>query len=94
MVFMSKRMIACDEAGFLISKERDDKLSFREKISLRIHLMTCHFCRKYEKQIKQLHNLLGIYREEHTHEEALYTMSAKRKDVILHTLEQELDPGK
>ena len=64
MVFMSKRMIACDEASFLISGSRDHRLGFKKWWKLKVHLLTCHICRKYARQIAQLHSLLDRYREE------------------------------
>jgi hypothetical protein len=64
MVFMSKRMIACDEASFLISGSRDHRLGFKKWWKLKMHLLTCHICRKYARQIAQLHSLLDRYRED------------------------------
>ena len=63
MVFMSKRMIACDEAGFLISYQHDNRLGFRKWWQLKIHLFTCHLCRKYDSQISQLNKAVDHYRE-------------------------------
>lgn len=64
MVFMSKRMIACDEAGFLISFRLDAKLSFKQQMQLKVHLMTCHLCRKYASQIAQLNSAVEKYRDD------------------------------
>jgi len=88
---MAKKMIACDEAGFLISKSRDAKLTFREKMGLKIHLMTCHLCRKYEKQIIQLNKLIGRYKEQCTHENCCQTLDDKARQDLLHLLQNELD---
>jgi phenylalanine-4-hydroxylase len=63
MVFMSRRMIACDEASFLISYRHDNRLGFRRQIQLKMHLLTCHLCRKYARQIEQLNLALERYRE-------------------------------
>lgn len=41
-------MITCEEASFLIDKEQYTPLSFKEKFDLKIHLMTCKFCRLYK----------------------------------------------
>ena len=78
MVFMSKRMIACDEAGFLISYRQDRRLGFRRWWSLKMHLLTCHLCRKYARQIEELSRILVRYHEtcesdictHHLHEES------------------------
>jgi hypothetical protein len=64
MVFMSKRMIACDEASYLISYQHDNPLGFRRWWQLKMHLLTCHLCRKYAHQIDQLNSAVDQYREE------------------------------
>ena len=63
MVFMSKRMIACDEASFLISYKEDNRLGLRRWWQLKMHLLTCHLCRKYASQIKQLNHAVVRFRE-------------------------------
>ena len=62
MVFMSKRMIACDEASFLISYKQDAQLGFKKWWQLKMHLLTCHLCRKYAHQIEQLNHSVEQYR--------------------------------
>lgn len=59
---MSKRMIACDEAGFLISFRQDKRLGLFQWMQLQMHLISCHFCRKYAVQIKQLDHKVAEYR--------------------------------
>jgi len=60
---MSRQMIACDEASFLISYRLDHRLGFRRWVQLRMHLITCHLCRKYAVQINQLKTAVEKYRE-------------------------------
>jgi hypothetical protein len=63
MEFMSKRMIACDEASYLVSLRQDQPIGCRKQMQLRMHLLTCHLCRKYVRQIRQLEQLMDQYRE-------------------------------
>lgn len=63
LVFLSKRMIACDEAGYLISLREDHSLGFRRWWQLKMHLLTCHLCRKYARQIGQLNHSMEVYRD-------------------------------
>jgi hypothetical protein len=77
MVFMSKRMIACDEASFLISLREDRKLNFRRWWQLKIHLLTCHLCRKYEKQIGELEYSLEVYRDGCSHESCTHHLPSE-----------------
>jgi len=62
MVFMSKRMIACDEASFLISYMKDNRLGMAKWMRLKMHLLSCHLCRKYAIQIDELDNTVSEYR--------------------------------
>lgn len=55
---MASMMIACDKASYLISRNIENKLSFKEKIQLKAHLLSCHLCRKYEKDINALNSYL------------------------------------
>lgn len=45
---MMKMMISCEHATHLIDKEQYTKISFKEKFDLKLHLMTCKFCRLYK----------------------------------------------
>ncbi len=69
MVFMSKRMIACDEASFLVSYRYDKRLGFKKWMQLKFHLITCHLCRIYASQINELNTAVDAYREETCSEE-------------------------
>lgn len=40
----------CRQATFLIEKKQIKKLTFRENVELRIHLMGCSVCRIFQKQ--------------------------------------------
>jgi len=53
---MMKTMISCDVATYLISKSRETNLNFKEKMDLKIHLLTCKACRLFGKQIDEMEN--------------------------------------
>jgi hypothetical protein len=42
--------LSCLKATELIEKKFHIKLSFREKLQLKLHKMMCEFCSRYEKQ--------------------------------------------
>ncbi|MFC2080061.1 hypothetical protein ACFLRQ_01160 [Bacteroidota bacterium] len=90
MTFMSRNMMACDEAGYLISKSYDSRLTLKKRIGLKIHLMTCHLCRKYEKQLKQLNRLVKGYKE-NIHDECHHHLDEKRKDSMSNCISKELE---
>ena len=91
MEYMSKRMIACDEASFLISYRSDQRLGFFRWWQLKIHLLSCHLCRKYARQIGQLNRSVEIYKQQCTHESCAHHLSAEAGKRIVHTLEKELN---
>jgi hypothetical protein len=74
---MSKRMIACDEASYLISLREEQPLNFRQQWQLRMHLLSCHFCRKYARQIKQMQEVFERYREGCIGERSTHHLSAE-----------------
>jgi len=49
-------MISCDEASYLSSKSMETNLSLKEKMNLKIHLLTCKACRLFSKQINEMEN--------------------------------------
>ncbi|HEB56359.1 MAG TPA: zf-HC2 domain-containing protein [Gammaproteobacteria bacterium] len=53
-------MLTCKQATELASKSLDKKLSFRQRIELRLHLLMCRQCRNY---LAQLHILRRAARQ-------------------------------
>lgn len=47
-------MISCKEASELISQSMDRRLSFAERVRIRIHLLACQACTQYGKQLRFL----------------------------------------
>ena len=47
---LKKIQYNCKKATFLIEKKLLTRITFREHIELRIHLMGCSVCRLYQKQ--------------------------------------------
>lgn len=91
MVFMSKRMIACDEAGFLISYHQDNRLGFVKWMQLKMHLLSCHLCRKYNIQIKQLDHKVAEYRVNSTHESCQHHLSDEACTKMHQVVDKELN---
>lgn len=52
-------MIDCKEAARYIDRSDFDKLSFKEKLSLRIHNARCGQCRGYKRYSHILKSLFG-----------------------------------
>ncbi|MDR5865529.1 zf-HC2 domain-containing protein [Halomonas koreensis] len=48
-------MMMCKQATRLMSLKRDRPLTFRERLSLRLHLAMCDGCRECDRQFGLLH---------------------------------------
>jgi hypothetical protein len=44
-------MLSCKDASLLMSQALDRRLSLPERISLRLHLVLCEGCRRFERQM-------------------------------------------
>ena len=51
-------MLTCKEASYLASKKLDEKLTWRESLGFRLHIMVCDLCRRYAMEIKKMHNVM------------------------------------
>ena len=91
MVYMSKRMIACDEASFLISLREDRRLSSKQWWQLKMHLLTCHLCRKYAHQIGELNHSMNVYRDQCSDESCKHHLSPEAGSRIGKEIDQELN---
>lgn len=47
-------MLTCKEASLLTSKQMDVKLTWQQRIALRLHLGMCDLCGRYMKDLKKL----------------------------------------
>lgn len=51
-------MLTCKEASYLASKKLDRKLTWRESLNFRLHILICGFCRRYALEIKKIHSMM------------------------------------
>jgi hypothetical protein len=90
IVFMSRQMIACDEASFLISYRYDKSLGFKKWMQLKMHLLSCHLCRKYASQIEQLNTAVHHYSDECSSETCEHHLPENSKAKINRLIVEEL----
>lgn len=55
---LKKIIYNCKRATFLIEKKLVDRITFREEIELRIHLMGCSVCRIFGKQSRMINKMV------------------------------------
>jgi hypothetical protein len=51
-------MLTCKEASYLASKKLDKKLTWRESLNFRLHILMCDLCRRYAMEIKKIHKVM------------------------------------
>ncbi len=79
-------MISCKKATYLISKKEEQKISFVEKLQLKLHLLACIFCRLFEQQSKVIGANAG-----HAHQHHHATLSDASKEKMIRLLEEFSD---
>ena len=55
-------MMNCKHATKLMSQEKDCRLSLKQRIELRFHMMMCSGCRNYNKQMAFIRKTMQQYR--------------------------------
>jgi hypothetical protein len=77
-------MITCRQATQLASKQRDVALTWRERLSLRLHLLVCAMCRRYERQLGFLGRVAaGLEQAMERHGHASGGLDERRRAEIL-----------
>ena len=77
-------MLSCLKATELIEKKFHIKLSFTERLQLRMHTMMCDKCARYEKQSEFLENGIQHLANAHTHTADLDKLKLKIKEELSH----------
>jgi hypothetical protein len=53
-------MLSCKQASRLLSQSLDRRLSWRERMGLRLHLMMCDVCQRFGKQIVMMRRAVRL----------------------------------
>ena len=67
-------MLTCKEVTELTSESLDGGLPIRQRIALRLHLLTCKFCSRYKRQLVFMRDAIRQYAEK-IEDERLFSMS-------------------
>ncbi|MBU6468142.1 MAG: zf-HC2 domain-containing protein [Betaproteobacteria bacterium] len=54
-------MMNCRESTALLSESQDRALTFKERVSLRLHLFFCSGCTQFKLHLHDIHYYLGKY---------------------------------
>ena len=82
--WLARRLPDCKIITPIIGKSIDRKISLREKITIKLHFLTCKACANYLKQIKFLRQAMQIQEKVFTNGNDVSNakMSAEAKDRI------------
>lgn len=53
-------MLTCKDASLLISESQERPLGLRERWGLKLHLMLCAYCRRFEQQVALVRKALRV----------------------------------
>ncbi len=59
----SGRMLTCKEASRAISQVQDGNVPLWLRLRIRLHLLWCDACKRFERQMRFLHVAMRRYRE-------------------------------
>ena len=82
---MHALMLSCQQSTLLMTKNEYLKLSAKENMQLKMHLMGCKFCRAFDKQNKILTEKI---QQIHTHPVDL-ELDEKKKKTIQHSIDDQ-----
>jgi hypothetical protein len=56
------RLISCKDASRLISQMQEGNIPFPQWVRIRLHLLWCEACARFERQLRTLRNAMQRYR--------------------------------
>ena len=62
MLHRLTHMLSCKEATRLLSQAQDRRLSYGERIKLRLHLLACVACSRFSRQLAVLREAASRFR--------------------------------
>ena len=82
---MHRIMLSCDNATFFMTKKDYQKLSCKENVQLKMHLMGCKFCRTFNDQNVIISDKLRALEEN----PPIATLSTEKKKEISEALDNQ-----
>ena len=86
--WMAMLSLSCRQVSRLQSDALDRKLSFPQRLGLRLHLVLCNWCRRYGKQVRFLRDAAHEHPENMV-EPLPYKMSDEARERIKQRLKAE-----
>ena len=82
-------MLTCKQASQVISQSYDRRLSWRERLNLRIHLFVCDACARFAKQMRFIRQAMRRFAREQAETDEQVKLSAEAVERIAHELDRQ-----
>lgn len=79
---MNSVMLDCDTATLLITKEDFVKLSCREQVQLKMHLISCKLCRRFKSQMQLMDSYLQVWHPVDSSSKPFLHLSNEQKEKM------------
>ncbi len=90
---MNKLTSTCDVITQKISESMDHKISLRNRLKIRLHVMFCKLCRRYQRQLMTMHTLFELHLQQE--EESILpkgpTLTSEARERIKQNLRKQTD---
>ena len=80
-------IMSCKQISMLISQSLDTPLPLTRRMGIRLHLMMCIFCRRYNRHLHLIHSLLVREQKNFLENEKLSLQARQR---ILQAVDKEM----
>jgi hypothetical protein len=81
-------MLKCKQASQLASRALDKKLSMREIVALKFHLLICRYCSRFSQQLKTLNVAISNIGKK-IKDDTSITLPTETKNRIAQSLDSE-----
>lgn len=88
---MKHWMFNCKEVTRMVSESLDRELSFHQRVGLRMHLLMCKFCSRYQRQLLFLRETARLYTEHSEDIEPSIKFPSEVRERIKRTVHDILD---
>lgn len=91
MPVMSRLTPTCEVITQKVSQSMDRPLSLNDRIRVRLHLLGCELCARYEKQLLAMRNMLNQLASDTCRMSTDVTLPEEKKEYLRQVLKQRSD---
>ena len=71
-------MLSCKQVTRLVSLSYEKRLSWPERVGVRMHLLMCRFCTRFAQQMRFLHTACHSFQQAPREDDTIYLSQAAR----------------